>query len=68
LGILGNELVKFELATAATGRRAGDAGNPFRIGDTVVEQFFDLLRGGAAAIADYFIFYVGMIIGHENLD
>ena len=65
--MLGNELLKLKLAAAATGRGAGDAGDSFRIEDTVGQQGFDLLRGGAAAIADYVVF--GFRLGgiHETI-
>lgn len=60
-----DQLLKFVLAAAATGRGTGDAGDALRVGNAVVEQLFDLLGGGAAAVADYIVCYVGLIIGHR---
>lgn len=63
--VLGKQLLEFELAAAATRRRAGDAGNALRIGHAFRQQLLNLLACGAAAMAKNVVVGVGFEIGHR---
>lgn len=65
--VLGKQLLEVELAAAATRRRAGDAGDAFRVGHAFRQQLLNLLACGAAAMAKNVVVGVWFEIVHSNV-